>query len=468
METPSASRERATADRLGELPDGVLLEVLSRLTFRQAVRTGVLSRRWRGLWHAVPYPLSCIDIDQKRAFRGEKATRWSPSLDEERERLFRLVDYGDRVTTSGGAVEPLGAFRLRATDLLLFETAGRWIRRALTRRPMAVAIRCDASSPLFPARPEFSFARYSRGGGAFTCCLRALQLHRVTLGLDSDFADAIANELPVLEDLRFEECDYYFTRIASTSLQNLSIYNCAARVQIVDVFALAAPRISSLRIHGNPPPVASECEMPSLLAASLEHPAGFVGLLSGLRHARNLSLYGFGTTALLDGEEPGGFPEFRNLSALVFDECDVGVDCQVLRHFLRNSPGLETLALRYCSFTGGSRRKKRKARSSDDRRVPASHACKNLKSVELEYHDEQDVSELDDALEEISKKVARPIESSVQHGRRTVRISWPCIPTAYAAGTFTSRLRTLRLSGLSLTSNFADDLAAGFPVLEDM
>ncbi|PVH35344.1 hypothetical protein PAHAL_7G157900 [Panicum hallii] len=267
METPSASRERATADRLGELPDGVLLEVLSRLTFRQAVRTGVLSRRWRGLWHAVPYPLSCIDIDQKRAFRGEKATRWSPSLDEERERLFRLVDYGDRVTTSGGAVEPLGAFRLRATDLLLFETAGRWIRRALTRRPMAVAIRCDASSPLFPARPEFSFARYSRGGGAFTCCLRALQLHRVTLGLDSDFADAIANELPVLEDLRFEECDYYFTRIASTSLQNLSIYNCAARVQIVDVFALAAPRISSLRIHGNPPPVASECEMPSLLAA---------------------------------------------------------------------------------------------------------------------------------------------------------------------------------------------------------
>ncbi|XP_039771949.1 MEIOTIC F-BOX protein MOF-like [Panicum virgatum] len=390
METPSASRERAAAaDRLGALPDGVLLEVLSRLTFRQAVRTGVLSRRWRGLWHAVPYPPSCIDIDQKRAFRaGRPPTRWSPPLDldggaaammrrldEERERWFRLEDYGDRVTTSRAAAagEPLGAFRLRATDLVLFEMAGRWIRRALARRPLAVAIRCDGGGPLFPERPEFSFFGYSR---ACTSRLRALQLRRVSLGLESwggDFADAIASELPV-----------------------------------VDVLALAAPRLASLRmqrIHGNPPPVVSECEMPSLLEASLEHPAGFAGLLRSLRHARSLSLYGFGATALLDAddgeEQPGGSPEFRNLTALVLDECDVGVGCQVLRRFLRNSPGLETLALRYCSFEGGSRRKKRKPRSSDDRRVPTPYACRNLKSVELEYHDDQDVSELDDALEEI-------------------------------------------------------------------
>ncbi|RLM74305.1 hypothetical protein C2845_PM15G09030 [Panicum miliaceum] len=266
---------------------------------------------------------------------------------------------------------------------------------------MAVAIRCDAaSSLLFPKRPEFSFAHYPR---ACTSRLRALQLHRVTLGLGtwSDFADAIASDLPVLEDLRLEACDCYFTRIASTSLQNLAIYNCTARDQSVNVLAIVAPRLASLRTHGNPPPVASECEMPCLLAASLEHPAGFAGLLSYLRHARNLSLYGFGTTALLDAddaEEPGRFPEFRNLSALVLDECDVGVDCQVLRRFLRNSPGLETLALRYCSFTGGSRRRKRKARSFDDRRAPTSYACRNLKSVELEYHDDQDVYELDDAF----------------------------------------------------------------------
>ncbi|CAN6241676.1 unnamed protein product [Urochloa humidicola] len=143
-----------------------------------------------------------------------------------------------------------------------------------------------------------------------------------------------------------------------------------------------------------------------------------------LSHVTDLSLYGFGTSALLGGgEKPAGFPVFRNLRNLVLDECDVGVECQALRRFLMNAPSLETLALRYCGFFGGSRRKKRKA-PSDDVRVPASYACKKLNSVELEYHDDQDVFELDDALEEIPEKVVRPIESYVQHGRRTDRISY--------------------------------------------
>ncbi|KAK8448858.1 hypothetical protein SEVIR_7G114100v4 [Setaria viridis] len=45
---------------------------------------------------------------------------------------------------------------------------------------------------------------------------------------------------------------------------------------------------------------------------------------------------------------------------------------------------------------------------------------------------------------------------------------WPFFPDAHAAGAFTCRLRTLRLSGLTLTSDFAGALAADFPVLGDM
>ncbi|CAN6275752.1 unnamed protein product [Urochloa humidicola] len=305
---------------------------------------------------------------------------------------------------------------------------------------MAVAVRCDGGGgdggPRFmPERPAFSFGKYCRGGGAFTCRLRALQLYGVKL--KEEFAGAVAaGELPVLEDLRLEECYYSFARIASASLQNLAMYSCNAGVHIVGVLGLAAPRLATLRVHGEPEPVAAEGEMPSLLAASLEHPAGDNGLLGSVRHARKLSLYGFDAAALLDGggeEEPGGgggFPAFRNLRNLYLDECDVGVECQALRRFLRNAPGLETLALRYCGFFGGSRRRKRKARSSDKaassggRRVPASYACNNLKWVELKYHDDQDVSELEDALEDITKKVVHPKESSVHHGRRMVRISY--------------------------------------------
>ncbi|CAN6228203.1 unnamed protein product [Urochloa humidicola] len=115
---PPASRERAAAvDRLSDLPDGVLLDVLSRLTFRQAVRTGALSRRWRCLWHAVPYPTSCIDIDH-RAFRGKDDDRLIGSYlrmcrgeDEAQERYFAFLDFGERATLSAAGGELLGAFR---------------------------------------------------------------------------------------------------------------------------------------------------------------------------------------------------------------------------------------------------------------------------------------------------------------------------------------------------------------------
>ncbi|CAL5031956.1 unnamed protein product [Urochloa decumbens] len=419
---PPTSRERAAAvDRLSDLPDGVLLDVLSRHTFRQAVSTGALSRRWRSLWHAVPYPTSRIDIDHTSAFRGQ---------DDH-------IDSADRVTTSAGE-DPLGAFRLRVFDRDGFNAAHRWIRRALTRRPMAVAIRCDAAGPPSSTqRPEFSFDQYCRGGGTFTGRLRALQLYRVKL--EKGFAGAIANDLPVLEDLRLHVCDSRLTRIASASLQNLDILSCTASGCYVGPIALAAPRLATLRIHCNPTPVAAEGEMPSLVAATLDHwQAGAVGLLGSLSHATDLSLHGFPTSALLGGgEEPKGFPVFRNLRNLDLYNCEIGVECQALRRILRNSPSLETLALRLCRFLGGSRSNKRKARSSSSggRRVPASYACNNLKWVEyVDYlEDELDdeleeidegVFELYEALKEIPKKVVHPIESSVQYERRTIRISY--------------------------------------------
>ena len=44
-----------TGDRISQLPDGVLHEILYFLGMNEAVKTCVLSKRWRYLWTPLPY-----------------------------------------------------------------------------------------------------------------------------------------------------------------------------------------------------------------------------------------------------------------------------------------------------------------------------------------------------------------------------------------------------------------------------
>ncbi|CAL5067907.1 unnamed protein product [Urochloa decumbens] len=392
METPAAGD-----DRLSELPDCLLTDnVLSRLTSLQAARTSTLSRRWRHLWRAVP----CVDIDQ-REFRASEAidaraaedivaatnekirlsVEESEAFEDLCERLLPLID---------ATPPPLDTLRLRfsCTD---FRSIGRRLaRRGLARRPVEFHLSCDNDD----------VPKTMRLAG---------------LGLADDlFADCIAKDFPVLEDLRLEGCKYRFRRLTSQSLRKLSIDRCRRVYMPNDALAVAAPCIASLHINGDPPPVAVVGEMPGLVAASLREPTGELGFLRSLRHARSLDLTGFSATVLIGGDDTENFPVFGNLRTLLLYRCDVGVECQVLRRFLWNAPSLETLTLRYCSCSGGSSSsKKRKARSgertsSSDWCIRTAYACmKNLKSIELEFCEGHAVDELAQALVGISKEEAR-------------------------------------------------------------
>ncbi|KAJ1276079.1 hypothetical protein BS78_05G186700 [Paspalum vaginatum] len=396
METPGVGDD----DRLSDLPDSLLEDMLSRLTSRQAVRTSVLSRRWRHLWRAV----RCVDIDQREFFFLTSEAP-DPGLAIE-ERMRRMVEEWDALedladallapTQQGHAASapPLDAVRLRFAAVN-FHAARRWVRRGLWRRPAAFHLLCDyridtGTWPVFPS----------------PTLLRLRTLHLSGLMLPREFADDVAAECPVLEDLQLRDCKHGFSRLASRSLRTLLMDGWKP-----EWMALVASRVVELRVHGRgysvPVPVTTypESEVPDLVTVALKStwPRGAMALLGSLRHARNLSLTSF-PAAAFHGRD---FPVFHDLRTLLLDGCDVGARCQVLRRFLGSCPSLETLALRNCVFGNDSywskQRKKASSSSSGRRGRTAAYDCSNLKSIELEFADGTAVEGLYDTLQSISK-----------------------------------------------------------------
>ncbi|EOY20076.1 F-box/RNI-like superfamily protein [Theobroma cacao] len=54
MSLTSEKRNKKNEDRMGKLPDDVLLKIMSFLNTKQAVQTCVLSKRWKSLWQSLP------------------------------------------------------------------------------------------------------------------------------------------------------------------------------------------------------------------------------------------------------------------------------------------------------------------------------------------------------------------------------------------------------------------------------
>ncbi|KAK1661045.1 hypothetical protein QYE76_049204 [Lolium multiflorum] len=92
MGSPSNKRRRVL-DRLSDLPDCLLHDILSRLGSRQAAHTSALSRRWRHLWRDVP----CADLDEREFVNSS----W-----------VRFEDFADHLLTSIPPETQLDAFRL--------------------------------------------------------------------------------------------------------------------------------------------------------------------------------------------------------------------------------------------------------------------------------------------------------------------------------------------------------------------
>ncbi|KAF8649997.1 hypothetical protein HU200_064159 [Digitaria exilis] len=119
-------RRAGGIDHLSDLSDDLLVRVLELLPdTRDAVRTGALSRRWRGLWTRVP-SLRLIS-GGKRRFRGARgAKRFLALVDDHLRHRDHKAAALDHLTISF-AMDPAGQQARQQLRSRSIEAAQRWI-----------------------------------------------------------------------------------------------------------------------------------------------------------------------------------------------------------------------------------------------------------------------------------------------------------------------------------------------------
>uniref|UniRef100_A0A0D9W5X9 F-box domain-containing protein n=1 Tax=Leersia perrieri TaxID=77586 RepID=A0A0D9W5X9_9ORYZ len=360
-------------DRLSDLPDCLLEDILGHLGSRQAVQTSALSRRWRHVWR-----------------RGGGSGGGAGVFDAE---VFE--DFADNILSPGllpSAAPELDAFRM-SLDEAVCTNFQRWIRRALWRRPASVDIRYSPNfgmswPPTVTLAPPAAAAR-----------IRALRIYglRPTVVFGAD-------EFPSLEDLHIERCGYAHRTINLPALKRLTIVS-PLNGSFCTEQDLTAPGLTSMRLvlpytrdHGVK--VLIDAPLASLVDASIslvdtatvdhrrpnlfqiQYFTAMSDLLGRITSVRNLELTGFTATALLDNKSQE-FPLFPYLTTLLLNECDIGTNYHVLKSILQNAPSLEQLKLHNCKFVG--KRKRMIGITKLKEKAPPSFACSSLKSVEIKH-----------------------------------------------------------------------------------
>ncbi|KAM5572481.1 hypothetical protein ABKV19_012505 [Rosa sericea] len=206
MASNSTLRKSRNEDRISGLPDAILSHILSFFSTREAVKTSILSHRWRNVWASVPN----LDFDE-RDYELDYVFRTLPQPVRYESDWF--AQFVNRVLLSR-CPGNIHRFRLQTSEMMNVSLIDAWVSTAIKHNVVELVLSSGG-----PRLPDFEIPRC-----LFMCntlvslelgvhkniravtppshCFPCLKLLHVTFGYPgSHTVEKLFPSFPVLEDL---------------------------------------------------------------------------------------------------------------------------------------------------------------------------------------------------------------------------------------------------------------------------
>ncbi|XP_022747530.1 F-box/LRR-repeat protein At3g26922-like isoform X2 [Durio zibethinus] len=357
-----ASQEK---DLVSRLPDDILVHILSFLPTEDAIKTSILSKRWKYLWVSIPNFCFCDHSVWSRTMSHDLLLEVLASF-------FSSVESGAPVQ-NGPCIGkfyrwlemPVAASRLRS-----------WLSAAVKHNVQELklflpkGIEFVLPNSLFTSKSLWHFTlkmdcNLKLPGFICFSSLKYLNLRGVTFQ-DDQSTQQLFSGFPVLEHLTLFKCNWGNINEITIEIPTLKSLTFFEKVIFEDNFlnckiVISALNLETLKVRGYLNVELLPCNLLSLDEASVnieylidgqqEHSHRLVKLLCGLPNIKSLKLSNEALECLLFAEScPGHLPTFYNLTTLnasmngpyvMNDDYTSGA----LIYVLQKSPNLKSLIL---------------------------------------------------------------------------------------------------------------------------
>ncbi|KAG7537795.1 FBD domain [Arabidopsis suecica] len=341
--------QRLEEDRISQLPDPLICQILSHLPTKEAVTTSVLSSRWTSLWLWVPsLVLSSGDFSDSNAF----------------------ASFGDRFFHSD-RVSCLDKLELAINGNEYKSYIMTWIDAAVKRKLQHLRVKCyirhcfcemPVSLYVCQTLVSLKLVEVVFGDVEFVSFPRLKTMHLICVWVSKDAAfKKLVSCCPVLEDLQIFGCANapQPLRVHSQSLKRLDIgYGFSTQVDSVPEVVIDAPQLCCLMIFDNTSKsfIVNNLEYTAKLEvnitfglnvsdeASVLSGRGLIrSFLSGILKVGDLKIYWQTFQIICDYSKSESLPQFGYMSRLC-----VSLSSQHLKGlatFLESCPNLKSLVV---------------------------------------------------------------------------------------------------------------------------